>query len=96
MRLHFLIYSVANQKTAFIHGDKHHGFLRMFYKYYISCKIDFSDLQEKVDYIRNNWEQLKEMRISAREYLFSFYDIKKQALDFKDILDRCCSRIKKM
>ena len=32
MRLHFLIYSVANQKTAFIHGDKHHGFLRMFYK----------------------------------------------------------------
>ncbi len=65
-------------------------------KYYISCKIDFSDLQEKVDYIRNNWEQLKEMRISAREYLFSFYDIKKQALDFKDILDRCCSRIKKM
>lgn len=38
-------------------------------KYYISCKIDFSDLQEKVDYIRTHWGELTEMRINARKCL---------------------------
>ena len=35
-------------------------------KTYIPCKVDFSDLQEKVMYIKNNWNKFKEMRINNR------------------------------
>lgn len=36
---------------------------------YIPCRWDYSDLQEKVDYVLNNWDSFREMRVSNRDML---------------------------
>ena len=60
--------------------------------HYIPCKMDFSDLDEKIDYIKSNWNKLYDMRYQSLNYLLSwwkknvFADYFSQLL--KDIVDK--------
>jgi len=53
------------------------GYIRMFpdiyinNKTYIPCKPDYSDLEEKIRYVLNNYNDLLEMRKKNREFLLS-------------------------
>ena len=58
------------------------------FKYYIPCEIDFSDLEDKINYVKTNWNQLKDMRIEARKYLCSFLNSQKLAQQFAEIIKR--------
>jgi len=63
-------------------------------KYYIPCKLDFSDLQEKVDWVKKNWRNLTEHRIKARKYLMSWWDIEKYSNHMAKVFFNCVKRIK--
>jgi len=58
-------------------------------KLYIPCEIDFSDLQEKVDYIKTNWIELDEFRLNAFKYCKTFSEDEKIALHIISVLNKC-------
>ncbi len=64
-------------------------------KYYIPCKIDFSDLGEKILWVRNNWNDLHDFRINARQYLLDAWDIDKFSDHIYNIITNCMKRIEK-
>ena len=61
---------------------------------YISCKIDFSDLQEKVDYVKNNWNKFKEMRISNRKLLLDSWNNDNFCKRISTIIKECYQKSK--
>ena len=64
-------------------------------KYYIPCRPDFSDLQEKVNMVKQKWNQYKSFRHSARKRLIaSCMDDNKTAKHIHDVFTRCAGRIK--
>lgn len=63
-------------------------------KLYIPCKLDFSDLQEKVDWIKDNWVELIEHRKFAYNKCLSYWDEKKIANHIYGVIKRCVGRIK--
>lgn len=50
--------------------------------YYVACKADFSDLEEKISYILANYDKFTVMRKNARELLINHWDYEKIAYDF--------------
>lgn len=52
------------------------------YRYYVPCKADFSDLEEKISYILANYEKFIDMRKMAHDLLISHWNYEKIAHDF--------------
>jgi len=63
-------------------------------KYYITCKLDYSDLQEKVDWVKTNWDDLKDFRESARNRLLEYHKKESVARHIKKVIDGCLERRK--
>lgn len=55
-------------------------------KYYIACKPDFSDLEEKIFYVLENYEKLTDMRKDARNLLVDHWNDEKIAYDLAQAL----------
>jgi len=66
--------------------------------YYVPCKADFSDLEEKINYVLNNYSKFTAMRKRARKLLVDNWDYerhaKKLAYALKKVFDEF-SRLKK-
>jgi hypothetical protein len=63
-------------------------------KYFIECAIDYSDLQSKVEWIRDNWANLKERREYVRNHCLHYRDPKIIAKHISEVINRCIKRIK--
>jgi len=50
-------------------------------KYYVACNPDFSDLEEKISYVIENYQQFIDMRKNARKLLIDHWDHEKIAQD---------------
>jgi len=48
-------------------------------KYYVACKPDFSDLEEKIAYVLENYEKFTDMRKNARNLLLDHWNYQKIA-----------------
>lgn len=62
-------------------------------KTYVPCKPDFSDLQEKTNYIIQNWNELKDMRQRNANMLIEHYNTNVIAKHIAEVIKRCVSRI---
>ena len=56
---------------------------------YLPCKIDSSDLIEKVREVAENWDAYYSMREKSRNLLVNFLDWKKRAKEFSNIIIEC-------
>lgn len=61
--------------------------------FYIQCKIDYSDLQEKVEWIRNNWEKLKSRREQIRNKCLKYRDPQVVSKHIFNVINSCLTRI---
>jgi len=62
-------------------------------KYYVPCKTDFSDLDNIVSNIKNNWKKYKGFRKSARDRLIKqCFDSERLANHIAGVFNRCISR----
>lgn len=62
-------------------------------KTYIPCKIDFSDLQQKIDYIVQNWGELQHMREQNLKMLKHCWKREVIAERIANIIKKCSTRI---
>jgi len=63
-------------------------------KLYVPCATNFSDLQEKVDYVKQNWKQLTDFRIEASKKLLTYWNGETIANHIAGVFKRCQKRIK--
>lgn len=59
---------------------------------YIPCKVDFSDLQEKVDWVKQNWNKLLDQRIMNKELVVNARKPEVFAEHISKILSNCIKR----
>jgi len=57
-------------------------------KTYIPCKVDFSDLQEKVDFVKNNWDLLYDLRASNMRMLLKATNLEIFSRHFSRVINK--------
>lgn len=62
-------------------------------KWYTPCEITFSDLQEKVQHVKNNWKKTLDHRLRIREQLLSYWNEELIAKHVAGVFHRCQKRI---
>jgi len=58
--------------------------------YYVACKHDYSDLEEKCNMVLDNWDYYYEMTVRAKNLLNSFWNPDERAKDLANGLKELC------
>lgn len=59
--------------------------------FYVACKADFSDLQDKIAHVVNNYEKFTDMRKRARDLLINHYNYERIAQDLAQAIKNIAS-----
>jgi len=63
-------------------------------KYYVACNPDFSDLEEKISYVVENYEKFIDMRKNARNLLINHWGYEKIAHNLATAIRRVLKKNK--
>ena len=61
-------------------------------EFYVPCRADFADLEEKVEMVMDNYQHFFEKAQMARAAFFESLDLQRRASDFYEILMQCLGR----